>query len=38
VTREHLRRRTPDLTAVEGFCAANGFGMLLHRQAARLTC
>lgn len=38
VTREHLRRRSPDLNAVEGFCAANGFGALLPRQAARLTC
>jgi hypothetical protein len=36
VTREHLRRRVPDLTAIEGFCGANGFGQLLQRQAARL--
>ncbi|MEO6078625.1 MAG: 5'-3' exonuclease H3TH domain-containing protein [Steroidobacteraceae bacterium] len=37
VTREHLRRRRPDLAAIEAFCAANGFGALLGRQAARLT-
>lgn len=36
VTREHLRRRRPDLPAIESFCAANGFGALLGRQAARL--
>ena len=36
VTREHLRRRTPDLVAIEGFCGTNGFGQLLQRQAARL--
>jgi 5'-3' exonuclease len=38
VTRDHLRRKSPDLTAIEGFCAANGFGALLPRQAARILC
>jgi len=36
VTRAELRRRPPDLAGVEDFCCANGFGMLLQRQAARL--
>jgi 5'-3' exonuclease len=36
VTRAELRRRTPDLGAIGDFCAANGFGALLPRQAARL--
>jgi hypothetical protein len=36
VTREQLRRRAPDIAAIESFCAANGFGALLSRQAARL--
>jgi 5'-3' exonuclease len=36
VTRADLRRRPPDLAAIEGFCTANGFGLLLQRQAARL--
>lgn len=36
VTREHLRRRRPDLDAIGGFCAGNGFGALLPRQVARL--
>jgi len=36
VTRADLRRRAPDLAAIEVFCAANGFGPLLQRQAARL--
>jgi len=36
VTREQLRRRAPDLAAIETFCADNGFGALLSRQAARL--
>jgi 5'-3' exonuclease len=36
VTRADLRRRPPDLAAIEGFCLANGFGPLLQRQAARL--
>jgi 5'-3' exonuclease len=38
VTRDHLRRRTPDLAGIEGFCTDNGFGSLLPRQAARLAC
>jgi len=33
---EDLRRRAPDLTRIEEFCAGQGFGALLHRQAARL--
>jgi DNA polymerase I len=37
VTREQLRRSTPDLPAVESFCASNGFGALLGKQASRLT-
>jgi DNA polymerase I len=36
VTRADLRRKPPDLAAIEGFCSANGFGLLLQRQAARL--
>ncbi len=36
VTRADLRRRPPDMAAIEGFCTANGFGSLLQRQAARL--
>lgn len=36
VSREQLRRRQPDLPAIEAFCSANGFGALLGRQAARL--
>jgi 5'-3' exonuclease len=35
-TRERLRRRQPDLSAIESFCTSNGFGALLSRQAARL--
>ena len=35
-TREQLRRRSPDLDAVAGFCDQQGFGSLLRRQAARL--
>jgi len=37
-TRAGLRRRSPDLTGVGDFCSANGFGMLLQRQAERLAC
>ena len=36
VTREQLRRRPPDLQAIDAFCNDNGFGALLGRQAARL--
>jgi DNA polymerase-1 len=36
VNRELLRRRPPDMSGIDGFCAANGFGQLLARQAARL--
>jgi DNA polymerase I len=36
ITREQLRRSTPDMSAVTDFCAANGFGNLLTRQATRL--
>jgi hypothetical protein len=36
VSREHLRRRTPDMVGIESFCSANGFGALLSRQAGRL--
>jgi 5'-3' exonuclease len=36
VTRADLRRRAPDMAAIETFCSANGFGSLLQRQAARL--
>ena len=36
VTRADLRRRAPDLAAIETFCSANGFGPMLQRQAARL--
>jgi 5'-3' exonuclease len=36
IGREQLRRRPPDLSAIEAFCTANGFGALLGRQAARL--
>jgi 5'-3' exonuclease len=36
ITREQLRRRPPDMAGIDGFCAANGFGQLLSRQAARL--
>jgi DNA polymerase-1 len=36
VTRADLKRRAPDLAAIDGFCTANGFGALLQRQAARL--
>jgi len=36
VTRADLKRRPPDLAAIESFCMANGFGALLQRQAARL--
>ena len=31
-----LRRQRPDLDRIESFCAGNGFGMLLRRQAERL--
>jgi DNA polymerase-1 len=37
VTREHLRRRAPDMPAIDAFCTANGFGSLLGRQAVRIT-
>jgi 5'-3' exonuclease len=33
---EDLRRRAPDLQRIEAFCAGQGFGALLQRQAARL--
>lgn len=36
VTREQLRRRPPDVAGLEQFCASNGFGPLLAKQAARL--
>jgi DNA polymerase-1 len=36
VTREHLRRRRPDMGGIHEFCSGNGFGELLRRQAARL--
>ena len=36
VTREHLRRRQPDMNGVHSFCSDNGFGSLLRSQAARL--
>ncbi len=36
VTRADLKRRAPDLAAIEGFCSTNGFGPMLQRQAARL--
>jgi DNA polymerase I len=36
VTRQQLRRRPPDFAAIDAFSAANGFGALLGRQAARL--
>jgi 5'-3' exonuclease len=36
VTRADLKRRAPDLAAIDGFCTTNGFGALLQRQAARL--
>ena len=36
VTRHDLKRRVPDLAAIESFCTDNGFGALLPRQAARL--
>jgi DNA polymerase I len=36
VGRTELRRRAPDLGAIERFCTSNGFGSLLPRQAARL--
>lgn len=32
-----LRRRDPDLQRIEQFCAAQGFGLLLRRQAERLS-
>jgi DNA polymerase I len=32
-----LRRRVPDLALIESFCEAQGFGMLLRRQAERLS-
>jgi DNA polymerase I len=37
VTREHLRRRAPDVDALTRFFDAQGFGNLLRRQAERLT-
>jgi DNA polymerase-1 len=37
ITRDHLRRRKPDLAAIDSFCNANGFGALLGRQALRIT-
>jgi DNA polymerase I len=37
ITRDQLRRRKPDLAAIDAFCAANGFGALLGRQAVRIT-
>lgn len=36
VERSALRRRAPDLTALAKFCEAQGFGMMLPRQAARI--
>jgi len=33
---QHLRRQTPDLAAVEAFCARLGFGRLLREQARRI--
>ena len=32
-----LQRRAPDLAQIEAFCASQGFGTLLHRQAERLS-
>jgi DNA polymerase-1 len=37
VSREQLRRRRPDMSAIDAFCTANGFGALLGRQAVRIT-
>jgi DNA polymerase I len=37
VTRDQLRRRKPDMTAIDAFCTTNGFGALLGRQAVRIT-
>jgi hypothetical protein len=37
ITRDQLRRRRPDIPAIDAFCAANGFGALLGRQALRIT-
>jgi 5'-3' exonuclease len=34
---ERLQRRNPDLDSLGRFCSAQGFGMLLPRQAERLT-
>ena len=36
-TRDTLRRRAPDMAALDAFCDRQGFGALLRRQAARLT-
>ncbi len=36
VACEDLQRRAPDLARIEAFCSDQGFGSLLHRQAARL--
>lgn len=36
LARGQLRRRSPDLAALERFCDQQGFGQLLRRQAARL--
>jgi DNA polymerase I len=33
---ESLRRRSPELAAVAGFCSRHGFGALLSRQAERI--
>jgi 5'-3' exonuclease len=35
-TRETLRRRSPDIAALDAFCDRQGFGLLLRRQAQRL--
>jgi hypothetical protein len=34
--REDLRRRDPDLQALERFCLQQGFGLMLPRQAQRI--
>jgi 5'-3' exonuclease len=36
VSRHHLQRKPPELSAIEDFCGRNGFGSMLRIQAARL--
>ncbi len=36
ITRQHLRRQPPDFARLDRFCDAQGFGLMLRRQAQRI--